>query len=313
MAEKKRFLVAIDGSAESKSLVRYVSGILSPVNTELIMLHILNKVPEAYWDFGSGFEVDSLSKKIIRQVKAHEEAIKGLMTELKTLLLQANFREENVSIYIKDRDVGIARDIVAEAVRGYNGLIMGCTGAGRMRGLAVGSVSTKIIGAMSSIPICVVSGSPTGKNVIVALDGSPGSMKALDYACWLMNGSKEKVILFHALRRIGYLNPSTGNLAAFDEMEKALWADIQKMLEPTIAEAKNRLARAGRAEDSIITKIATGVPSRAGALIEQAMKSDCGSIIVGRTGVSQVEDFNIGRVANKVVQGARNQAVWIIP
>jgi nucleotide-binding universal stress UspA family protein len=48
-------------------------------------------------------------------------------------------------------------------------------------------------------------------------------------------------------------------------------------------------------------------------LSEEADKSGCGSIIVGRTGISQVEDFNIGRVANKVVHMAKNQAVWIIP
>jgi nucleotide-binding universal stress UspA family protein len=190
---------------------------------------------------------------------------------------------------------------------------MGLTGMGQMKGLAVGSVSTKIIGALSDIPICIVAGAPAGKNSIVALDGSPGSMRALDYASSLMDGFKGKIVLFHALRHIGYPEPATGRIAALEEVEKSIWDDAKKMLEPTLTAAKERLLKAGRAKDKVITKIVTGVSSRAGALIEEAKQSGCGSIIVGRTGISQVEDFNIGRVANKVVHGAQNQAVWIVP
>jgi nucleotide-binding universal stress UspA family protein len=158
-----------------------------------------------------------------------------------------------------------------------------------------------------------VAGTPAGKNAIVALDGSAGSMRALDFACSLMDGFQGKVVLFHALRHIGYPEPATGRIAAFKEVEKSIWDDAKKMLEPTLTAAKERLLKAGRQKDQVITKIVTGVSSRAGALIEEAKKSGCGSIVVGRTGISQVEDFNIGRVANKVVHGAQNQAVWIVP
>jgi nucleotide-binding universal stress UspA family protein len=312
MAGKKKFLVAADGSAESKSMVKYAAAMLSPVDTEVVLLHVLNRIPETYWDFGMGVEADSLVKKIKKQVEAHEASIKAFMADSKQVLLDANFREENIGIRIEDRIVGIARDIVSEARRGYHGLIMGRTGMGQMKGLAVGSVSTKILGALTNIPICTVAGSPAGKNLIVALDGSAGSMRALDYVCSLMDGFKGKVVLFHALRHIGYPEPATGRIAPFEEVEKSLWDDAKKMLEPTIAEAKERLLKSGRGKDKIITKVVTGVSSRAGALIEEARKSDCGSIIVGRTGISQVEDFNIGRVATKVVHAAQNQAVWII-
>ncbi|MDZ7580541.1 MAG: universal stress protein [Deltaproteobacteria bacterium] len=313
MAGRKKFLVAADGSAASQSIVKYMTAMLSPVDTEIVFLHVLNRIPETYWDFGLGVEADSLVHKIKNQVAEHEKSIQAFMADSKQALLDANFREENIAIHIKDRNVGIARDIVAEARRGYNGLIMGRTGMGRMKGMAVGSVSTKIIGALSDIPICIVAGTPAGKNSIVALDGSAGSMRALDYVCSLMNGFTGKVVLFHAMRRIGYPDSATAKVASFKEVEKSIWDDAKRMLEPTLTEAKDRLLKSGRAKDKIVTKIVTGVSSRAGALIEEAGKSGCGSILVGRTGISQVEDFNIGRVANKVVHGAQNQAVWIIP
>jgi len=76
--------------------------------------------------------------------------------------------------------------------------------------------------------------------------------------------------------------------------------------------AKARLADAG-INDDIILRIVTGVPSRAKALIEEAQNANCGSIIVGRTGVSRVEDFNIGRVCQKVLHRAKDIAVWVVP
>jgi nucleotide-binding universal stress UspA family protein len=313
MAGKKRYLVAIDGSPESKSIVNFAAKMLPPVDTEVVFLHVLNRIPETYWDFGSGVEADSLAQKIKNQVEAHEKAIKRLMADSKQVLLNASFREENIAMRIEDRMIGIARDIVAEARRGYHGLILGCTGMGKMKGLAVGSVSTKINGALTNMPICIVAGSPAGPNLIVALDGSVGSMRALDYVCSVMNGFKGKVVLFHALRHIGYPDPATGRIAPFNEVEKSLWEDARRMLAPTLEEAKERLMKAGCAKDKVLSQVVAGVSSRAAALLEEARKSECSSIFVGRTGISQVEDFNIGRVANKVVHGAQNQAVWIIP
>lgn len=313
MDRKKRYLVAVDGSESSKSAVRYVASMLSPVNTEVVLFHVLNRIPEAYWDFGMGIEIDSLSKEILKHQEAHEIAIKAFMAEARQVLLDADFREENVSVDIKDRVAGVARDVMAEARRNYDGLVMGSTGAGRTAGHAIGSVSVKIIGALTVLPICMVAGKPVGRSLIVALDGSEGSMRALDYACSLINGAKEKVVLFHALRHIGHLNTTNGTQSNFSDVEKAVWADIKKMLQPTIAEAKERIVKAGGAGNQVVTKFATGVPSRARALIETAHQTGCGTIIVGRTGISRVEDFNIGRVANKVVQAAHDQAVWIVP
>ena len=92
-----------------------------------------------------------------------------------------------------------------------------------------------------------------------------------------------------------------------------MWDDTKKMLEPTLTEAKEHLLKAGHSKEKVVTKVVTGVSTRAGVLIEETKKSGCGTIAGGRTGILQVEDFNIGRVANKVVHGAQNQTVWILP
>ncbi len=44
MAGKMKFLVAADGSVESQSVVKYVAATLSPVDTGVVFLHVLNFV-----------------------------------------------------------------------------------------------------------------------------------------------------------------------------------------------------------------------------------------------------------------------------
>jgi hypothetical protein len=100
--------VAVDGSEGSKAVVEYVAAILPPVDTEVVLFHVFNRIPESYWDFGQGIEVDSLSKRIKKQVEAHESSMKNFMNDAKKILLEANFREEHISRQIKDRSVGIA-------------------------------------------------------------------------------------------------------------------------------------------------------------------------------------------------------------
>jgi nucleotide-binding universal stress UspA family protein len=77
-------------------------------------------------------------------------------------------------------------------------------------------------------------------------------------------------------------------------------------------EAKRRFGSAGFAEDSIISEIQTGKPSRSQALVDDAEANDFGTIVVGRRGISAVEEFLMGRVSKKVLNTAASSAVWIV-
>ena len=73
-----------------------------------------------------------------------------------------------------------------------------------------------------------------------------------------------------------------------------------------------RLKKAGLSDDQISSKIATGMTSRAKAIVEEAKKGGYGTIVVGRRGHSRVEEFFMGRVSNKVLQLAKKMAFWVV-
>jgi nucleotide-binding universal stress UspA family protein len=83
-------------------------------------------------------------------------------------------------------------------------------------------------------------------------------------------------------------------------------------MESVFAEASTRLEKAGLSRGQITTRLAKGVRSRAGAIIEEALKGGYGTIVVGRRGISYVEEFSMGRVSNKIIHLAKELAVWVV-
>jgi nucleotide-binding universal stress UspA family protein len=74
----------------------------------------------------------------------------------------------------------------------------------------------------------------------------------------------------------------------------------------------DRLTAAGVSLDRITTQIVTGATSRAGSLVKEAAQSGYETIVMGRRGLSEVRDFSMGTVTNKVVQLATTHAVWVV-
>jgi nucleotide-binding universal stress UspA family protein len=310
---RKKILLAVDGSGMSEATVHYVADTMYPAETEVFLFHVFNKIPETFWDREQEPELDFWMNKMKSQEREHEKAVEHFMQDSRQTLLDAGFREQNVIIGIRDRVVGIARDIVTEAAKGYDMLVMGRTGMSQVKGVTVGSVANKVIGSLQQLPICVVTGRPENKNIIVAIDGSVGSMRAVKFLSSFRNISSRQIVLFHAVRRIGFQHGQAGVENPFEALEQSLFEDARRMIAPSLQEARSRLLDAGCPNENISENIVSGVASRAGALVEQSRVKGCGSLVVGRKGISQVEDFNIGRVCHKVIQQAQDVAVWVVP
>jgi nucleotide-binding universal stress UspA family protein len=93
-------------------------------------------------------------------------------------------------------------------------------------------------------------------------------------------------------------------------------AVIAKIQERQVGIARDIIYESERDYNAVVvgiaTRMATGVLSRAGAIIEEALKWGYGTIVVGRRGLSHVEEFSMGRVSNKIIHMAKEMAVWVV-
>ena len=133
----------------------------------------------------------------------------------------------------------------------------------------------------------------------------------LTHAGQLFGGGNNTITLFHAIRGISVSIEGMEDIFP-DSYRKRLLEDAEKEIRPALKLAELWLSKMGVAPERVSTKIVTGVASRAAAVVEEAKKGGYGTIVAGRRGISEVADFSMGRVTNKLSQLAKEQSLCIV-
>jgi nucleotide-binding universal stress UspA family protein len=318
MSEKRRLLIALDGSEQSFEAVRYASQVLPPGKMKVVLFHVQSKIPESFWDIEKDPSFRHRLAPVAAWAMQQEKAMEEFMERSRQLFVDQGVPREAVDVKIKDREVGIARDIAREAQKDYDAVVMGRWGMSKIKDLVWGSIANKVVGHLVQSPLWVVGGSPQPGKYLVAMDGSDEAMRAVDYVGTMLAGSDCTVTLFHVLRGLEFL--SLGFEGAFvpspevlgGEEIKAEFQRAEEAIKTVCNQAIDRLEQAGLKGDQINTKIVSGAASRAKAIVEEAKNEGYGTIVVGRRGLSRVEEFFMGRVSSKVIQLAKEMAVWVV-
>ena len=296
MAERRiRILLAMDGSDQAFEAARYVSQLFAPNRIEVVLFHVTTKIPVSFWDIEEDPEL-KLKEAAPRALESQQgQEIQELMERARQLFLDRDVPEDAVIVKIQERQVGIARDIIYESERDYNAVVVGRWGMSLLKDFLWGSIADKLLGRLTHVPLCVVGGTPHVGKILVGLDASAGAMRAVDYVGTMVSAYLE-VTLYHAVR-------------ALDE---EIFHKAEESMKSVFEKATGRLENAGFRRNQITARTATGVLSRAGAIIQYALKGEYGTIVVGRRGLSEVEEFPMGRVSNKVIHMAKELAVWVV-
>jgi nucleotide-binding universal stress UspA family protein len=298
----RRILLAVDGSDQAFEAARYTSQLFPPNRLEVVLFHVTSKIPESFWDIEKNPTFRHQLAPVAAWATQQQAAMQEFMEKSRQLFVEQGFPEEAVSIKSQERQVGIARDIAREAQKDYDLVVVGRLGVSKLKDLVWGSIANKLVGHLSHIPLCVVGGAPEAGKILVALDTSEEATATVDYLGTMVDATDWGIILFHVIRGLDFVLPESGEIVQ----------DIEGAVEAFLEQAVGRLEKAGLRPDQISTKTVSGVASRAKAIVEEAKDSGCGTIVVGRRGLSRVEEFFMGRVSKKVMQLAQEMAVWVV-
>ena len=304
-----KILVAFDGSRKAFKTIEYLCSFKPFLNKEIVLYNVINSVPECYYDL----KKDPFSHGAITQVKAWElgqrAKMESFMSEARMMLIASGFKSEAITIAIKDKQKGIARDILAEAQKGYYALLIRRRGwAASILPIPLGSISTKLIEKGTNIPILLSGLKPVTHSILIAVDGSDGSKRAVNFFTRTIEKCDCRVVLLSVIRdcemydeKIDGDKSTNFTKIASEEFENA------------INETMHYLEDIGIKKEKITTKIIKRVKSRASAIIETAKEKNCDTIVFGRKGKTDIASFGIGRVPLKVIYGDKKITVWIIP
>ncbi|SLM28017.1 putative UspA domain-containing protein [Desulfamplus magnetovallimortis] len=304
-----KILVALDGSEKSLKTIQYLCDFKPFMGKDILLFNVLSPMPDAYWDMNIDFLNDEPALPDTAQWETEQRHyITDFMEEAKVQLISGGYTKDRVSFRIQERIRGVARDIIDEASKGYFALLSRRRGAGAMLNMVMGSTTTKIVEKLSSVPILLAGVQRANNSIFLALDGSPGSKKAVDFTIRAVAGSDCRIVLCSVLRDLGLRQGKNENMG-----DGPGW--INKVFDKVtlaIDDAAQRFQAAGIPVDRIKKKIITGASTRSDVISATAEEEKCDTIVLGRRGQSNVTDFNIGRVPWKVIYVARKMTVWIV-
>jgi len=306
---ERKILAAIDGSDQAMDAVRYIGRMFPVGNTEVVLLNIFIEVPESFLDLSMEPAFRSRITSISMWSNQMRINIENSMSEAKKILKDAGFPSKSVKTKIQTKNIGIARDILKESRKGYSLVVAGRTGLSHIKDVIMGNISTKLIGRIPEIPVAIISGDPDAKKILIGFDGSAGAMKAVRCIGRLTVDTDCKITLCYVIRPMGFYH---GIAKYFNPEEEESWiAENRELIEPAFALAENSLKNEGFSSGRISREILRKKTSRAAAISHKA-EEGYGTVVIGRRGLTAVEEFVMGRVSTKVLNMVTKSAVWIV-
>ena len=308
MALKNKILITVDASQRCLETIRHVTQRKPFQEKHLVLYHVHVTLPDYYWDI----EMEPHSRGAVTYVRSWEEAkkneIEQFLDDSRQMLLEAGFPEERITVQIKESEKGIARDIVQEAKSGYLAVIISRSGTGETPEPFLGSNAAKIIQNLSFVPVFIAGKRLPENKYVMAMDRSEGAMRTVDFVGELVGGYGFPVTLLHVIR----VPKSMVSTSHYSPLPKEEIKIEEQEMQAVFDEAKERLIQHGFKKDDISTKIITDASSRSEAIVKEAKDNDYATIIIGRRGLSKVQEFFMGSVSNKVIQQSIEQAVWVV-
>ena len=295
-------LVALDGSDRSFEVIKYIAAtrLFKENQTRICLFTVYEAVPYYLLDIGKELQYYASYNEVkqweLQQVRTYEEFLEKSKAEL----IRSGISPGNITVKLQKKETGIARDIIREAANGYGAVMIGRKGVGLMKNIFLGSVAMKLLSGVQQMPIALIGRDiPDTGQVLIAMDHSDHAMNAVQFTAVNFPGTKNRAHLVHVIRDDQDTPP---------EVTERLITDIM----PTMNQAKEILMNSGYEEERIQIRVMTKQRSRAKAIMDEADNNGIGTIVTGRRGISQVPEFMMGRVSNKLVHLGRYNAVWVI-
>ena len=149
---------------------------------------------------------------------------------------------------------------------------------------------------------------PLNKNILIAVDDSENSRRAVRYVGYLLGNMEGiHITLLHVIPE-----PEEDYFPE-DEQKKQWLTKYREKLDSILEEYSQMLVADGFKKDAIEKRLTLRYcPSMAECILAERDERLYGTIVVGRQGLSRKEEFLFGSISSKIVNHARRCAVWVV-
>lgn len=306
----KEILIAVDDSPASHQAVRYVSGMAETVGSlKCCLVHVQPVISQFLI---AEAPKDPQSQQALGHLReAHAETSQLILDRQSQALKALKFPERDiVTVSLPGQD-GVAKSLLDYGQsQKIDVIVTGRRDLSSLQKPFMGRVTADLVENSTFLPIWIVDGEVRSSKLMVAVDGSESSMRAIDHLCYVFHGNHD--VHFHLLHIIPRLTESCG--IDFGDGRERLEMVGQRgahhCIDHFYRKAIERFKAAGIGTHQIESQILKKKLNPGKAIIQAAIQGGFGTLVIGRRGINR--SFFTGSVSRYVTNRAENMALWLV-
>ena len=309
---QKKIVLAVDNTRPSRRALDYVRQLSSAINDlHYVLFHIQ---PMISLFLQEEARKSSLARTQLDKVlKKNKEVAAKLLDDYRSGLEQHGIEPDRIECVTKTRNLGYAKDIIELAQKEqYDAVVVGRRGISGLQKMYSGSVTTDILEQSQVIPVWLVDGEVPSGEMLMAIDGSEASLRAVDHVSFILSHRPDaRLTLLH-------VSSNARNYCEIDlkeqpnpELEDIVARGDKACIDQFYPHAMKKFEDAGIPKEQIRVETVRGGRRIGKTIMEFAQKGNYSTVIVGRRGVNK--SFFMGSASRYMINKISNGALWMVP
>ncbi len=309
---QKKILLAVDNTRPSRKALDYAAQLSSTIsNLHYVLFHIQPWI--SLFLLEEAHKSSRTKKQLDKVIKKNQEVSDTLLDDYQRALEQKGISSECIECITRTRNLGYAKDIIECAQKEqYDAVVVGRRGISGLEKMYAGSVTTDILEQSQVIPVWMVDGEVPSGEMLIAIDGSEASLRAVDHVSFILSDNPDaRLTLLHVTGNAR--NYCEINLEAHPnpELEDIVVRGDKTCIDQFYPLAIQKFEAAGISSEQIRFETLKGGRRIGKAILDYAQKGNFSTVVVGRRGINK--SFFMGSASRYMINKISGGALWLVP
>ena len=309
---EKKLLIAVDDSRHSENALRYAASLHETVNdSKFVLFHVQPTISQYLLD--EARTKPGANAKLKKLMQKNHQSSQTLLEKYKALLTSQGVPDADIELLTLPRKSGVAKDILDYSTSmQYDAILLGRRGLSGLAETFIGSVSANVVDNSPVIPVWLVDEKSASKAVMVSVDGSESSLRAVDHLAFILGGNTDvNLSFFHVAPRLRDFCPIDFADTDSADLETIIRQGDQACIDRFFAHARKKLVDSGFNDSQIHINVKEGGFRVGKGILEAYRQGQYGTLVIGRRGMDK--KFFTGSVSRYLINQFSNGALWVVP
>ncbi|MEN8245442.1 MAG: universal stress protein [Thermodesulfobacteriota bacterium] len=309
---QKKILLAVDNTRPSRKALDYSMQLSSDIRELHYVLFYIQPMISLFLQ-DEARKSSLAMKQLDKIVKKNQEVAEKLLDDYRRQMEEHGVAPERIECITNIRQLGYAKDIIEKAQKEqYDAIVVGRRGISSLQKMYSGSVTTDILEQSQVIPVWMVDGKVPSGEILVAIDGSEASLRAVDHVSFILSHKPDaRLTLLH-------VSNNAGNYCEIDleeqpnpELEDLVTRSDKACIDQFYPHAMQKFEDAGIPKEQIRIETVPGSRRIGKSIMDFAQKGNYSTVVVGRRGIDK--SFFMGSASRYMINKISNGALWVVP